>query len=141
MPEKSVRLWHPFFQRILNNIEDRLVAAMFSFVSCGTQFLTSSTFSNSVPTVILPESRPLAMGENGTTPIPCSYSRENIIFTIPFQNIIKVLYRRNRRDLTPVSVRQQTPATVPIHESGLLLSGRPITSAIRLHRNLVGNAV
>ena len=42
-------------------------AAMFSALSCGTNRRTSSTFSKAVSLVTLPESSPLAMGENGTT--------------------------------------------------------------------------
>ena len=48
------------------------LAAMFRRLSWGTQFRTSSFRSNFVSVVILPDSKPLAMGEKGTTPMLCS---------------------------------------------------------------------
>lgn len=45
---------------------------MFPGFSCGTNFLTSSLCEKSVDAVTFPDRSPLAMGENGTTPIPFS---------------------------------------------------------------------
>lgn len=61
-------------------------ASMFSFLSCGTNTLTSSSFSKAVSFVIFPERKPEAIGENGTTPILCSkqygkYSSHNLFLT------------------------------------------------------------
>ena len=65
-------------------------ASMFSFLSCGTNTLTSSTFSKAVSFVIFPERKPEAIGENGTTPILCSKQYGKVFVS---QSLSNMLYR------------------------------------------------
>ena len=63
---------------------------MFSLRSCGTNLRTSSLCEKSVCAVTLPDRKPLAMGENGTTPMPRSrqIQRHNAHF------LLRMLFRQ-----------------------------------------------